>query len=205
MATDCKSGLIRVTTHRIIYSGEKTIHLSHEQVKSLEKEATSFFHTHKNISITLKKSVVLLKIQFKKEGRDNFFEMYSQALNKKVWEIQKQKEAEKEAASKPPPKKDVSQVLGGKQKQDENFSTKSAGITGIIRTTKTKAEQEKQNLTQAFSDLDALMENAEKMVKLAKKFQEEQKKKKEQSGEKGEDSEAEELFLQMGVVSSITK
>ena len=117
---------------------------------------------------------------------------------KKSWE----KKIEVETKPVPTtPLTTIEKLNNSNKKEDPNykFSTQRAGISGIISTTQKKLEQEKENLTQAFSDLESLMENADKMVKLARKFKEEQNKK------EGDNNNSDDIFLSMGVVSSITK
>jgi hypothetical protein len=194
-----------------------SIHLLHSKLQRIEKDTMgSIMSKTKCINLILvNNSSSLLKLNFK-EGRDEFFDHYYQALSKKGWEIQVKE------VSKPPPPQSTIEKLNNKD-PNYNFSTKSAGITGIIQTTHKKIEQEKNNLNQAFSDLESLIDNADKMVfffffaffssififlkrlqvKLARKFKEEQSK-----GDKGENtnnSNTDEIFLSMGVVSSITK
>lgn len=49
-------------------------------------------------------------------------------------------------------------------KKREEFATSRAGITGLIRTQESKTRETDQNLQQAFSDINALMEKAKDMV-----------------------------------------
>lgn len=54
--------------------------------------------------------------------------------------------------------------------QQPSFSTSSAGIAGVLRAVQTQAKEREDSLSQAFTDLAALMENAKTMVAIAQKI-----------------------------------
>lgn len=58
-----------------------------------------------------------------------------------------------------------------KKQRKERFSTKSAGINGILRKSKKTQQAENKALSEAFSDLDALMKNAMQIVRLSTRIQ----------------------------------
>lgn len=133
------------------------MHINHSKLQRIEKDSIgSIISKTKCINLIINNNPSLLKLNFTKEGRDDFFEHYNSTLSKKGWEIQVKE-------TKPPPPQTTIEKLSNKD-PNYSFSTKSAGITGIITTTHKKIEQEKNNLNQAFSDLESLMDNADKMV-----------------------------------------
>lgn len=77
-----------------------------------------------------------------------------------------------------------------------------------MKTLNKKAEETDKSLSQAFSDLNALMQKAKEMVALAEKFssaQERERKENKETTSNAEDMEFRSYLLQMGIASPVTK
>jgi len=97
------------------------------------------------------------------------------AILTKAWEFQEEKKTTKAA-----------------------FSTRSAGIRGIIAQQKNKQADEQKTVTAAFKDLDALMDHAQKMVKMAEQFAKSQEVKENQD-------EFDKMMADLGISNPVTK
>jgi len=78
------------------------------------------------------------------------------------------------------------------------FSTRSAGIRGIMAQQKTKIAEEKKTVTVAFKDLDALMSHAQKMVRMAEQFARSQE-------VKENEDEFDKMMADLGISNPVTK
>ncbi|EGC29761.1 hypothetical protein DICPUDRAFT_42424 [Dictyostelium purpureum] len=91
---------------------------------------------------------------------------------------------------------------------NDNGFTSNAGIGGILKQMNKKTEENDKLLTEAFSDLNALMEKAKDMVTLSEKLKITLDKKTNSATSTGDTSEEEEFrsfLMQMGIESPVTK
>ena len=102
-----------------------------------------------------------------------------------------------------------------KQQAPAAFSTRTAGIGGLIRRQDRAQRQNAQLASQAFTDLDGLMGEATKMVKLIERYSEEQKREEaaaaaagggpSASGKEEEKQQLDSLLQQVGIANPVTK
>lgn len=119
-----------------------------------------------------------IKLSFHGGGLNQFYQHIENGLRAKAWE----------------------NVV--KEKVREEFSTRSAGIGGIIKKTKDTVAKTDKSIDLAFKDLDALMENARNIVGLAEKFRHSQEAK---AQDDKDQSEFNTMLLDLGIVSPVTK
>jgi len=179
-------GSCTLTSHRLIWITDdyprQAVALYHTTVDRVELHTAgmlSFGHTPK-LSIHLRNHSANIRLGFK-SSREKFLDKYKSALQNKAWE------------------KDTTPV----QKQQQSFSTTSAGVGGLMRTITKNKEDTEKTLSQAFTDSEALLRKAKDLVALADKFASMQK----ESGEEGtaEEQEFRDFLVSMGIVSPVTK
>jgi len=85
-----------------------------------------------------------------------------------------------------------------KKPQKAEFSTRSAGLRGIIAQQKNKQADEQKTVKAAFKDLDALMIHAQKMVRMAEQFAKSQEMKENQD-------EFDKMMADLGISNPVTK
>jgi len=108
-------------------------------------------------------------------GMERICAIVKKAIMSKAWEAQEEEK----------PKK-------------AEFSTRSAGIRGIIAQQKNKQADEQKTVKAAFKDLDALMDHAQKMVKMAEQFARSQEVKENQD-------EFDKMMADLGISNPVTK
>lgn len=155
--------------------------LSHAHVKEIT--AQSKFRGSPKISVSLHSSSKELRIGFKAGGRDTFFSKWKAALRDAAWT-----EMEADAGPK------------GLTRRSKEFTTKGAGISGIIRGVDRKKRETDASLSEAFSDLDALMSKAKDMVALSKRLNAAQA-----SLSDKDASKFNQYMLNMGIASPVTR
>eukprot|EP00731_Ephydatia_muelleri_P031182 Em0022g696a len=160
--TSFDSGTLQLTPQRLIWDDEiqegRTIAVDLSLVTKATTTPSSFTRSAK-ISLTLQPApstkpegpAVLTKanyilLSFRKGGHDEFFRILQSQLAEKAWE----------KSLPPPPKADNATVR--------------AGIVGIERNIEKKQRETNQQVTQAFKDIDALIEKAKDMVAIVNKF-----------------------------------
>eukprot|EP00808_Paulinella_micropora_P011605 g78995.t1 len=193
-----REGTLYASTHRIIWvsSSDKPISLALPLllVKMISKQAGFIGFSSPKIRLHLDKHHVhgaapspdyLLLSFHDKSGRDPFYDQIEKALRSKTWELD-------------------AKILQPALKP--SFKTSSAGIGGIIRQVERRQKEEHLTSSEAFKDLESLMEHAQKVVKLAARYanEQEQAKKKGQE-EKGKEESYQNLLLEMGIPSPVTK
>jgi len=199
-----RNGKIVFTTHRLLFT------LKDERLSLRLEDVRSFDSKSGLISLSSPKAKVWLKA-LKPKGRplpsginltnvsrsaakappDPGYVMYSfhdsEMSMEKICAIMKKAILTKAWVSHEPekPKKAV-------------FSTRSAGIRGIMAQQKTKIADEKKTVTAAFKDLDALMGHAQKMVRMAEQFARSQEVKENQD-------EFDKMMADLGISNPVTK
>jgi len=183
-----RKGVATVTTHRILWCG-KNGSPSHclplRLVDRLETQMRMMGFSSPKITMFLNAGTNAappqpdyMKLSFHGTGLDQFHEHIKNGLRAKAWE----------------------NVV--KEKVKKVFSTHSAGIGGLIKTTKEKAQKTDKTLEVAFKDLDALMDNAKNIVVLATKFRNSQEAKDQNDKDA---SVFNSMLLDLGIVSPVTK
>ena len=145
------------------------------------------------------------RLSFRKGGRDQAMHSLHQALTSRQWITAPlppplssegpPKELKAEEAIQVPPEAPVDAgMVPDTEKQQ--FSTRNAGVGGILRK---KAEQAQSNdaaLQEAFQDIDALMKQAKEMVDLSKTLS---------RMTSDQDSDLRQFMMSMGIDNPVTK
>ncbi|XP_009629805.1 vacuolar protein sorting-associated protein 36 [Nicotiana tabacum] len=208
-----KSGLLILTTHRLIWVQESSttfpptavfIPLSAvTHIFSLKKSIKSMFASPRfRFQASLKGMVVVITLILRgKSDIDSFLEKFWEAWRRKAWEDRVVKSGSEASGS--------GHGSGG----DVGFAVKMpvVGVAGILRKEQEMWENTDKSLQDAFQDLNALMGKAKEMVILAERMRT-----KLLSGstsqatgtndeEIGTKEEMQELLLSVGIVSPVTK
>jgi ESCRT-II complex subunit VPS36 len=109
--------------------------------------------SHREQGPCVKSEFSYIRLSFRKGGHSDFYSLYKQELLRKAWEI-----AEKPAAATTT------------QDKVKPSSRLRAGIVGIERSMEEKKHATDKQMSQAFQDLDGLIEKAKDMVTLADRF-----------------------------------
>ncbi|KAJ5067590.1 vacuolar protein-sorting-associated protein [Anaeramoeba ignava] len=175
-------GVIYLTSKRLAiidYSKRKGFSTFLSIVKKTNLEKSTFSHSKVIINFGEDKFVTF---SFKSNAT-KFAEKLVETLSNKTW-VPKIVKEEKEVTSK-----DV---------------TPKFGIEFLLQRENQERDSEKKLLTQAFTDLDALMKNAQKMVNIAEKFAYALHKG-ETDGGKQETDEFNSILIEIGMVDPVTK
>lgn len=162
--TSFDSGNLQLTTHRLIWDDEdqegRTIALDLSLVTRIET-IPGFLKRSPKIGVYLQKApsskpsgpsvlekASYIRLSFRKGGQEEFYRLFQRQLAAKEWEKR----------LPPAPKA----VAGGLKMR--------TGIVGIERSIEKKQRETDQEVSQAFKDLDALIEKAKDMVTMVNKF-----------------------------------
>eukprot|EP00761_Pharyngomonas_kirbyi_P005820 gb/GECH01005826.1/.p1 GENE.gb/GECH01005826.1/~~gb/GECH01005826.1/.p1 ORF type:complete len:402 (+),score=111.59 gb/GECH01005826.1/:1-1206(+) len=187
-----EGGTLTLTTHRLLYNDSKVgcmcIHLS--RIASISKKPGFLSFSSPKITIHLKKSSNYYKLSFRDGGMEPFYKELEKQLKKKNWEYTAQKQ------QKP-------------KHEKREFSATHTGIGGIMRRVNEEDNQQQKALAEAFQDMSSLMDNARELVSMAEKFAEKEKSRN-KSGEtskeeKKDEEDFDDLVMNMGIVSPVTK
>ncbi|CAN4111327.1 unnamed protein product [Withania somnifera] len=199
-----KSGLVILTTHRLIWVQESTTSLhptaifiplsAITHIFSLKKSIKSMFASPRfrfQASLGEKGVMVITLILRGKSDVDSFSEKFGEVWRKRGWE-----EGEKSGS-------------GG----DGGLAVRMpvVGVAGILRKEQEMWENTDKSLQEAFQDLNALMNKAKEMVLLAEKMRAKllSGSTSQASGSNDEEigtkEEMQELLLSVGIVSPVTK
>jgi ESCRT-II complex subunit VPS36 len=184
---------IDLTSHRMVVK-EHNMGLDLFRVISIEKEEGGFMRSDKIIvkmhPLSDREEVVerpvkkqkenFIKLSFRSGGQTEFYKYLQSSLQERAW-------VPKPAQVRGPVKREI-----------------RAGITGIEKKMSQKVKQDNANISQAFQDLDQLMEMAKPMVKLAKSIS---TKIRDKQGEITEDETVQfkSYLLSLGIDDPITK
>lgn len=113
-----------------------------------------------------------IKLSFR-EGQGEFFSNLEQCIKNKAW------------------------VIPEKVEKKKVFSTRGAGIGGIMKNIEKKQRSADKALNVAFSDLDSLMANAKELVTLAERYTKE--------SDENKKDEFNSLLHNMGIASPVTR
>lgn len=162
--TTFESGSLQLTTHRLLWDDEdqegRELALDLSLVTRIEPMSGTFTKSAK-VVVHLARAppdkpqgpAVLekaghIRLSFRKGGQPEFYRLFQKQLVAKEWE-----------RSLPPP---PSAVRGGLKMR--------SGIVGIERHIEKKQQETKKEVSQAFKDLDALIEKAKDMVGMVNRF-----------------------------------
>eukprot|EP00762_Andalucia_godoyi_P002627 ANDGO_03338.mRNA.1 Vacuolar protein sorting-associated protein 36 len=209
-ATDYDDGDLILSTHRLLWlekEGQRRalqLHLSH--VASVKTQAGFFPGVFSSPKLTLHLVPVSVsssdlssspdagvrqsddlfttyfKLSFRSKssmdgGRDQFLLQLRKILNQKKWVSSKS-------------------AKNSRQTVQRGFESRSAGISGIINMVTKQSMAQKSSLSEAFSDLDALMKYAEELVKLADRVA---------LIDDSEKSEFDSMLVSAGILNPVTK
>ncbi|XP_065886367.1 vacuolar protein-sorting-associated protein 36-like [Dysidea avara] len=158
-----ESGMVELTTHRIIWDDEgqegNTIAVDLSLVVRTEESAAQFRRSAKIVLYlnhpkgpksdgpVFHKKYDLMKLSFRKGGKDEFHSQLKDALGKKSWE-----------KVRPPP---VASNQGKSLRM---------GIMSIERNIEKSQQETTKSVSEAFKDLDALIDKAKDMISLVNQF-----------------------------------
>lgn len=181
-----KTGVLTITSHRILWVGNEAYALSLANVADLDSKAGVPGFSSPKITVNLKAlpnqpppDPSFMLLSFHGKGRDTFLSHIQSAMKSKLWEKVE---------------------LPSEQPQD--FTTRGAGIGGIIKKAKDNQARTDVAVTAAFKDLDALMANAKNIVVLAEKYAQSQEA---QNHDASAASEFNAMLLDLGIASPVTK
>lgn len=150
------------------------------------------------LNLELRDGAGVLTYAFKEGGRDEFVDKFKAAVAAKAW-------ANDRAASAPASSSSSTGVAAPAGAKKE-FSTASAGITGIMKKAKDDAQRADATLNTAFADIDELMLKAKDVVQLAQKLAAAQARQAKAAGGEGADDAAfRAAMVQLGIVSPVTR
>eukprot|EP00794_Sanderia_malayensis_P007502 gene7502-8333_t len=198
--TSFENGILKLSNFRLIWDDslqqDRTIAFSLNLVTKLEEEGAGLFKSAKTV-VHLKKApdgkepgpsysspYNSIKLSFRSGGQAEFHLMFQNALSKKEW---------LQCVSQQP-----------KTPKQPSVSHRHAGIGGIQRKMEEKYRDSDKTITQAFKDLDALMEKAKEMVDVAEKFCSKLREKK-VSITDDETVELKSVLLSMGIANPVTR
>jgi len=198
-------GDVDFTTHRLIWKNNTTkIQLLLEKVIFVEKEEGGFLRSDKilvHVSPVTDSELAghrqaqansgknYIKLSFRSGGQSGAFKHLQEALGKKSWEAA-----------------DPSAGAGGARNAMSRVQKKQirSGIGGIEKNMNKQLRKDQDNISQAFQDLNKLMEMAKPMVSLAKNIS---TKIRDKQGEISEDEtiQFKSYLLSLGVDDPVTK
>jgi ESCRT-II complex subunit VPS36 len=196
--SECNDGQVILTTLRILYvntSHNHCYYLELKDIHSVEKKNRLFASPKIKINFNTAYGAQLpskyILLSFRKGGRDEFLAQLETQLKRKNWIAYEEKRKSLQERN-----------MASSQKQTK-FDTKSAGLTGIINRVESQNKATEKKLSEAFSDLNSLMDMARDMVDLAEKFSE--KIKKQQTTDSKEQDELDDVLTGLGLSSVVTK
>lgn len=148
------------------------------------------------------------RLSFRNGGRDKILLSLKKVLRAKEWEKSKNVEINQDKtpeninrSSPNPAVEDLNSnnVNSQKQQQTEqpkNFSTRNAGVGGILRKKTEQSTTTDAQLKEAFKDIDALMIKAKDMVDLAKNLS---------KMSSDQNADLREFMISMGIDNPVTK
>ena len=150
------AGEFHVSSHRLLWiphGARQGVCLPLEMLTSLKIVSSGIFGmTQKLEALSTGNQKVLFAFKHKNDI-ESMFSHASAALQARQAFIQQQQQQQLQ-----------------QQQQQTVFSPKSAGISGVLLNVQSQARQRDESLTQAFSDLKALMDNAKQMVEIAQRL-----------------------------------
>ncbi|XP_065191065.1 vacuolar protein-sorting-associated protein 36-like [Sycon ciliatum] len=168
--TSFEAGALQLTSHRVIWDDQdqdgRTLCLHHSFIMRLEDVRGSLTKSNKIAAFLqpapssrdVSQAVMMasrhnfVRFSFRKGGQSEFLSGYQQQLSKKLWELPQIKAL---------PSKPVAQA------RTARGAPARSGIMGIERTMEAKRLETDKTISEAFQDLNALMEKAKQMVSLA--------------------------------------
>jgi len=172
-------GVARITTHRIIWqSSVGCVAVNLSDIASLQLVAGGIRASAKLNLVFGNQTTSTLA--FKEGGRDEFVDKLKLSMSKRIW-------LEKPAST---PKTE--------------FSTKGAGITGIMARVEADTKRTDSTLNAAFADIDELMVKAKDVVRLAQKFAAAQARAAQDTDNK-DDVAYRAALVQLGIASPVTR
>eukprot|EP01029_Cantina_marsupialis_P018468 TRINITY_DN4243_c0_g1_i1.p1 TRINITY_DN4243_c0_g1~~TRINITY_DN4243_c0_g1_i1.p1 ORF type:complete len:386 (-),score=124.37 TRINITY_DN4243_c0_g1_i1:121-1278(-) len=188
--TDKMNGIAKITNKRLFYSdskGNNPVFIPLAWITNIKDDSSGFFKKSPKIAfyidpklagVSMAPTDLFFRLTFKKSGKDDFEKEVKRALERKAW------------------------VVVEAVKKAEVFTTRSAGIAGIIRKRAAERKETKELATSAFSDLSSLIEKAKPVVALAQQYS----KKAKSADESDKDaSEFQSVAMSIGITSPVTK
>ena len=166
------SGVVRLTSHQLFWvdaSLAKCFSLSHARIESVEEHTSGILHRRSQIRVFTVTAGKILRLDFDRGGRDKILSPWLQVLQRRLWE-----------------KKVVEKV---------EFSSSGAGIAGLMRRQEERNQNHARSVSEAFTDLDALVRSADDLVAIARRLQKISAKR----------DEASDVLSGLGIVAPLTK
>ena len=207
-----KGCLIKVTTHRIIWTDPNqgvAWGLPLSRIVNTFTTSEGMFRVKyftviqlSNLEDITTKGPTIRFAFSGRQGEDEFTKKIQTVLGKRIWEQKQQEELLK-----------TTSVITGTGKiilnntSTSTFSTTKAGIAGIQRAAASKQRRHKTMTTEAFGDLESLMEQAKHMVDLIEQYTATAASKKQtnSTSTKKEDDKFESILDHMGIANPVTK
>jgi len=195
--TDLSGLTVTITTVRILLmnNDRKLFYfIELRNVVSIEKRRKLFaspkvvFHLDKHLPAKY------IMLSFKQGRMDDFYSKLEVQLKRKNWIAMDQMKKSIEERNRENQMKKASTPTG--------FSASSAGLTGIINKVQSENKETEQKLSAAFSDLNSLMEKARELVEISEKFAEKLRK---QNSDQREQDELDDVLMNLGLSSVVTK
>ncbi|EGG22141.1 vacuolar protein sorting 36 [Cavenderia fasciculata] len=219
-----QKGVIILTSLRVIWvqtSNNLPDHqiascaLHHDSIATIAPITTGFLGigSSPKISITCR-SGKELRLSFHAGKRDEFCRIYKQVLLERQT-IQRQLQQQQEQLKQQQQTTTTTPTTTFDQPQQittntnrQTFDTSNAGISGLIKQMNKRTEETDKVLSEAFTDLNALMEKAKDMVTLSEKLKtamDKQLKKEGDPSYSAEEDEFRSFLLHMGINTPVTK
>ena len=197
------SGTLLLTNFRIIHlhiNADRSycaFALNLDKVKLVEDCTRTFSRTKRlRLELTVKQSIHL---RFHAGGKDEMRSRIVTALERKSW-----------VQNLP----SVSLSTAPSEEKKEEFSTRNAGISGIMNKREREHKQVESLAKESLDDIDSLMQRARDVVKIIKKYAEYSQRKSESkqvdgvsetASEMNEAAEMEDILRNIGIVSPVTR
>ncbi|XP_063899957.1 vacuolar protein-sorting-associated protein 36-like [Zophobas morio] len=146
-------GTIKLTSHRLFFRNSENnfLELRLSKVQSVAQVKGSMFHHDKIIINVGPPFCKTTKLFFRNQHYQEFYKKLLEALENKTWAL----------------KEDSSQDL---LSSEQKFFTERAGIYGLVKQKQREKTEAATTMTKAFTDLSALISNAQQLVSFAEKL-----------------------------------
>ncbi|EWM22448.1 vacuolar protein-sorting-associated protein 36 [Nannochloropsis gaditana] len=223
-----RDGIVLLTSHRIIWHCQSQSRALHGHLSRVAEARTSrnIFKPSTRVHLYLQGKVQDLdsrpatKIEFAHGGRDEFLKQVRSLLMMRDWEKPppvklRLSPCAIEADGSTPASMPCSSPASPVQTVEPVFTTRLAGVGGILRQQETARAAQDRLATEAFADLEALMSKAREVVGVIERYATVLASKDKGEGEKGgseaeggtgrEDAELQGLLLNMGISNPVTR
>lgn len=220
---------IYLTTHRIYLVNHEVsassidycLSCAISTIEKTEKEGGGFFKSPK-VKLSIRELTINeVSITFKKGKRDEFLDTLQDQIKRKKWteDVKLNTSASTSSLSSPVGSSSLTGTVSTPNLESQNdlatkkprdFTTSKAGVGGIMKRIEEENKKEREELDDAFSDLNSLMEKAKDMVELAESFKNKVVERMKNNAnntqeEKEEEDQMYDFLLNLGLTSPVTK